>query len=254
MRATLFSILALTLLPTFASAQEDDARTWQYTVKPYLLASSIDGEAGVGRVGGIPIDISFSDILENLQMAGMLNFEAQHRNGWGMIFDYAFMDLGGDTSVGLGGIVDAGVRQGILEALASHRLKTGTGTLELLAGIRWWDNQVQIDFDPLIGGGSPSLSVDEGWVDPVVGLRWTNSLSDRWKWSLRGDIGGFGVGSDFSWSARATAFYHMTDRFDLEFGYMAVDVDYDNGKAADSGLFTYDATTHGPMVGLVIKF
>ena len=254
MRATLFSIFALTLLPTFASAQDDAERAWQYSVEPYLQATSINGTAGMGRVAGVAVDVSFSDILENLQMAGMLHFEAQHRNGWGVIFDYGFVDLGADTSVGLGGVIDAGIRQGVLEALASRRIKSRTGTLELLAGIRWWDNKVQADFDPIIWNGSASVTIDEDWVDPVVGLRWTNSLSDRWQWRLRGDIGGLGVGSDFSWSASATAFYHMSERFELEFGYKAVDVDFDNGKAANNGLFTYDATTHGPLLGLVIKF
>ena len=46
----------------------------------------------------------------------------------------------------------------------------------------------------------------------------------------------------------------MNDRFDLEFGYKAIDVDYDNGKAVNEGFLTHDATTHGPLLGLIIKF
>ena len=254
MRASLLSIFFISLLSAPAFSQEDDSRTWTYSVEPYLLGSSINGSAGMGRVSGIAVDVSFSDILENLQMAGMLHFEAQHRNGWGMILDYGFVDLGADTSVGFGGVIDASIRQGVLEALATRQIGSGSGTLEVLAGIRWWDNKVKASFDPLIWNGSVSASINEDWVDPVVGLRWSSALSDRWQLQLRGDVGGLGVGSDFSWGASATAFYKMNDRFDLEFGYKAVDVDYESGDAADDGYFAYDATMHGPLLGLVIKF
>jgi len=254
MRAAIFSIFLLSLLSSPADAQGSDGRSWTYAVKPYLLASSINGSASMGRVSGIAVDVSFSDILDNLQMAGMLNFEAQNQNGWGVILDYGFMDLGADTSIGFGGVIDASVRQGIFEALATRHLGADSGNLEVLFGIRWWDNKVRASFDPIIWNGSVSASIDEDWVDPIVGLRWTNTISDRWQWQLRGDVGGLGVGSDFSWNASATASYKMNDRFDLEFGYKAIDVDYDNGKADNEGFFAYDAMTHGPLVGLVIRF
>lgn len=254
MRSTLIAVFAATLVSAPAIAKENSGRNWTYSIEPYLLGSSINGNASMGRAAGVAVDVSFSDILENLEMAGMVHFEAHHKDGWGMIFDYGFMDLAADTTVGVGGVIDAGVRQGILEALVSRRLGSATGTLEAIAGIRWWDNKVQASFDPLIWNGSVAVSINEGWVDPIVGLRWTNAVSKRWQLRLRGDVGGFGVESDFSWSASATGLYMMNDRFDLEVGYRAIDVDYDNGKAANSGQFVYNATTHGPLLGLVIKF
>jgi len=254
MRTILPSIFLITLFTAPAIAQENSDPDWTYSVEPYLFGSSISGSASMGRVDGVPVDVSFSDILENLEMAAMVHFEAHHKNGWGMIFDYGFMDLGADTTVGFGGVIDASVRQGILEALVSRRIGSGTGTLEAIGGIRWWDNQVRASFDPLIWNGSATARINEGWVDPIVGLRWTNAISTRWQLRLRGDIGGFGVGSDFTWSASASGLYKMSDRFDLEIGYRAVDVDYDNGKAANSGRFTYNTTTQGPLLGLIIKF
>lgn len=171
-----------------------------------------------------------------------------------MILDYGFMDLGADTSVGFGGVLDASVRQGILEVLASRQLNVAAGNLELLAGVRWWDNKVRARFDPGAINGSLTAAVSEDWVDPVVGLRWTQSLGDRWQLRLRGDIGGFGVGADSTWSASATAFYSFNDRYVLEFGYKGTDVDYDNDKAGGPGAFAYDTTTYGPVIGLAINF
>lgn len=237
---------------TQTHAQGEDG--WRFTVEPYLVATSINGDASVGRVVGVPVDVSFSDILENLDMAGMLHFEAQHGNGWGVVFDYGFMDLGADTSVGFGGILDASVRQGILELLVTRDVEIGATSMEVLAGVRSWSNKLKVSLDPAIWNGSLSTRVSEDWVDPVVGLRWTGELAERWRIRLRGDIGGLGVGSDFSWNASATALYNISDRFELEFGYKALDVDYDNGKAADNGSFVYDTTTHGPLLGLLINF
>ena len=109
-------------------------------------------------------------------------------------------------------------------------------------------------FDPGILPGSPSARVDESWVDPIIGLRWTTPLSERWKLRLRGDVGGFSIGSSFTWSGSATTIFRMTERLDLQIGYRVLDVDYDNGKAPDNGFFEYNTTTHGPLLGLQIKF
>jgi hypothetical protein len=244
-------IIALLAACGYAQAKSD---TWDFTIEPYLMASSIKGAAGMGRIAGTPVDVNFSTILENLSMAGMLHFEAQHQNGWGIVLDYGFMDLKADTTVGFGGVLDASLRQGVFEVLVSRHFGSPDSGLEALAGIRWWDNKVRARFDPVIHPGSLNVRVDEDWIDPIVGLRWTNKLSARWDLQLRGDMGGFGISSDFTWSASASALYRMSDRFVLELGYKALDVDYDNGKASDQGFFAYDTTTHGPLIGLLIKF
>src|SRR5262249_14644022 len=47
-----------------------------------------------------------------------------------------------------------------------------------------------------------SGSVD--WVDPFVGARLRQQLAAGQEFVLRGDVGGFGAGSRFSWQAIAT--------------------------------------------------
>jgi len=247
----LIVIAVLLTLGAVANAQDDN---WDFTIKPYLMATSIEGTVGMGRVAGAPIDVDFSTILENLSMAAMVNFEAQHKNGWGFVLDYGFMDLKADTTIGFGGIADASLRQGILEAFVTLNIGEADSGLDAYAGVRWWDNQIRATVDPIIFPGSLNTRIDEGWVDPIVGMRWTRELSDRWDLRLRGDVGGMGIASDFTWSASGTALYQMSDRFVLELGYRALDVDYDNGNASDQGFFAYDTTTHGPLVGLLINF
>lgn len=247
-------LIVTTVLLTLAAVSNAQDDNWDFTIKPYLMATSIEGNVGIGRVSGAPIDVDFSSILENLSMAAMVNFEAQHKNGWGFVLDYGFMDLKADTTTGFGGVVDASLRQGILEAFVTSNIGEADSGLDAYVGVRWWDNQVRLSVDPAIISGSLNFRINAGWVDPIVGMRWTNQLSDSWDIRLRGDIGGFGIASDFTWSASASALYSFSDRFVLELAYRALDVDFDNGKASDQGFFAYDTTTHGPLLGLLIRF
>jgi hypothetical protein len=45
----------------------------------------------------------------------------------------------------------------------------------------------------------PLVEQTKYWVDPLVGLKLHHKAGDRWRFTLQGDIGGFGVGSDFAW-------------------------------------------------------
>lgn len=250
MRQILIILLSLVAFSAHAQSGGD----WKYSIEPYLLGASINGDATLGRVAGVPVDVSTDQILENLEAAFMLNFEARFDNGWGLVVDYGFMDLGADTTVGLGGVLDASVRQAILEVVATRRLDVAPGRLELFGGVRRWDNEIKASFDPAIGGGSLSTEINEDWVDPIVGLRWTRGLSDRWELRLRGDVGGFGVGSDFTWGANAAVFFRMSERMFLDLAYRALYVDYANDKASNEGAFAYDTTTHGPILGFAVRW
>jgi hypothetical protein len=47
-------------------------------------------------------------------------------------------------------------------------------------------------------------SADVNWIDPIIGLRAQYHLTEKWYLAGKSDIGGFGVGSDFTWTAQAT--------------------------------------------------
>lgn len=248
------SLLASVFLFSTLTAHAQAGDDWKYSIEPYLLGASIEGDATLGRAAGVPVDVSADQLLENLEASFMINFEARFDNGWGFIADYGFMDLGADTTVGFGGVLDASVRQVVFEAIATRRLDITAGRFEVIGGIRWWDNEIKASFDPAIWDGSLNTEINEDWVDPVVGLRWTRGLSNRWQIRLRGDIGGFGVGSDFSWSASAAVFFQMGERMFLDLSYKALYVDYANDKPGNEGAFAYDTTTHGPLLGFAVRW
>jgi hypothetical protein len=93
-----------------------------------------------------------------------------------------------------------------------------------------------------------NASASKTWVDPVVGFRMRHWIAPRWFVNLYGDVGGFGIGSRFSWAASAGLGYRATDKLKLESYYRAYAVDYE-----DDG-FVYDTTLHGLFFGLAYTF
>ena len=201
------------------------------------------------------MDVGYDQILENLELAAMLHFEAHHKKGWGLSLDYGFMDLGADITGPLGGVTNTSVRQGILEALAVYRNKLTDGQLDYLFGLRWWDNDIDMTIDPVVLPGTATMNIEEDWVDVVVGIRWLSAINKNWDVVLYGDIGGFGLESDFTSSLSAGAHYQMSANWVLDLQYKALWVDYENDKPkGQPGYFAYDTVTHGPLIGFIYKF
>jgi hypothetical protein len=68
----LCTTLALAL-PVPAAAQttaSSDSDAWQFEITPYILGAGLNGTVGIGGVTA-DVDVSFSDLLENLD-AGFL--------------------------------------------------------------------------------------------------------------------------------------------------------------------------------------
>jgi hypothetical protein len=249
--------IAISILSLHVGIQHANASTegnWDFSIEPFLWAVSIDGDAGVGRVTGADIDIDFDDILDNLESTFSIAFEAHHTSGWGVLLEYGFFDLSADKTGPLGGVIEADFRQGIMGLAAAKRFDLANGYYEITGGIRWWDNDIDVEVDPLVLPGTVTASVDEDWVDPVVGMRFFTPMSEKWKLALRGDVGGFGAGSDFTAAADAGVFYSFSETVSLDVKYRAIWVDYEDGTKGTPGYFAYDTVTHGPFLGLKVDF
>ena len=127
---------------------------------------------------------------------------------------------------------------------------------DLMAGARYvyMKTKVDIDFVPGSLGLFPTSYKSESskdWVDPVIGARTRVALTDKLLFSVRGDIGGFGIGSasDFTWQVVAGLGYRLTDRTTLSAGYRQFEVDYKSGDDME-----LDMTLKGPFLGCTIRF
>lgn len=88
----------------------------------------------------------------------------------------------------------------------------------------------------------------DDWFDPYVGFRARYNLNEKFYLTAKADIGGFGVGSDLTWTAEAALGWKVMRNLYSEIGYRAIGVDYEK-----DGL-TYDMITHGPQMTLGITF
>lgn len=103
--------------------------------------------------------------------------------------------------------------------------------------------------------GAPSLNQSRSWVDPIVGGQVTVGVTEHFFVLVRGDVGGFGVGSDFAWSATGLLGYRWRGSgldWTLLAGYKALHEDYTTGSGRQQ--FRWDTTMHGPILGLSIGF
>jgi len=228
-----------------------ETNTWSFELEPYLMLTNIEGDSKFGNVPTTELDVDFGTILDNLEMAAMVHFEAHHQSGWGLWIDYGFMKLANDIEP-IDRISSVQVRQGVLEAFGMYRQGLSSGYIDYLAGIRWWDNDYDINYTLPLLGRTDTLSKEVDWVDAVVGARYTHILNENWKFRVHGDIGG--GGADFTVSTSAGVIYTINDLLDVDLKYKATWVDYEEGTAGQRDHFVYNTVTHGLIVGLNFKF
>ena len=95
---------------------------------------------------------------------------------------------------------------------------------------------------------SRAFSICQGWVDPYVGLRARYNLSEAFYVTAKGDVGGFGAGSQVSAEAIGAVGCQITRRVWAEAGYKYLYVDYRRGG------FVYDISNGGALVTVGVNF
>jgi hypothetical protein len=255
-------ILLLAVLAPLVSAEEkpDKDREWEFRVAPYFWFVSMDGNV-TAKGQKSDVDTDFSDIWDELNIAGMVTFDARKDN-WGFLGDVIYADLGKSKSVGSIDIDPtvklAWVSAGGFYRLGTWKLSDAAGkdvpavTVDGLFGARYTHIDVNLDIK-----GFQNRSGDKNWLDPLVGARAFFDLSEHWMLSLHGNVGGFGVGSDFTWEALGGIgyrfrFFSKENNARAVWGYRAVYQNYTDGSGNDK--FEWDVTLHGPILGLVIEF
>ena len=228
-----------------AFAQEDN--NWDFELAPlYLWAVNIEGDTGIrGQTASTKVD--FSDIYHNLERVVTVRFHALYQKKFGAFLDYNYLDLGSETQTDVVDLATS-LKNQILNIGATYRLMDGTHTLDGVAGIRYTAMELDVD---LIGTGI-NLNEDTDWTDPIIGARYAYQISKKWALRLYGDIGGFGVSSDFTWQALGLIDFQPWKYVAIVAGYRAIGTDYKSGSGSDK--FTYDVTVHGPVAGLDIRF
>jgi hypothetical protein len=246
-------ILFLFAGPGKVSAQTaDTVNKWKFQSDIYLIFPYMKGDIGIGNEITAPVDATPGDIFSKLKMGGMLYLEA-HNTKWAITSDLIFMNLNQDIPPSnFWNYGTAGAKQLVWEPAGYYRLLP---FLEIGAGGRLNNLQASIDgrrnaFPA--GTYEVSESASKTWFDPILITRLTADIKDKWHFQFRGDIGGFGVGSDLTWQLQAYAGYQFTKVFRLTAGYRILSMDYDKGTDADR--FIYNVDTFGPEISFGFHF
>lgn len=244
--------LAISLMSPCASAQTPSAGSsegWGFSVTPYVWFAGISGDATLrDRTASGSAD--FGNVLDDLDFAFMTSAEVRYGR-FGVLADFLYMDLSQGVSTprdlafrGGTGTVTA---TGLGFAAMFRVIEDPRGSLDVGAGIRPWWVDTRLRLNPGLVPGR-TFSTSANWTDPIIALRGHIRLSEQFSLTAYGDIGGFGVGSDFTWQAMGTLNWQPHNWLVLSAGWRHLAFDFENGETS------LDMAISGPILGASFRF
>ncbi len=272
--------------PTSRNAPPAPATRWRFQLAPYAWMPAMKGSVTV-RGMKQSVDLSLCDLLDladELDVVVPFQFEARHGR-WKLWLDVQYMKMHdrlresvskqvGPVTVTADATVNVDVRMLLTEFGVDYELlnlplgQEGQGPnlrFDLRAGGRYMrlegeagiaiqgaaeigPNDVRVP----IGG----LAVDSGgpreWIEPLVGAGVHLDLNDRLTLMARGDIGGFGIGSDCTWQVVGGAEWKLSDWAAIFAGYRLLDIDFVEGSGRNQ--FAFDVQMRGPYLAMMFRF
>jgi hypothetical protein len=219
---------------------------WTFLIEPYMMFPNMSGTVGLGDLPEATIDASSNDILGQLKMGFMLNVEAS-TGKWTIGSDLLYMNLA--KGVEARNLISSGEITAKQLGWEVSGLYRATPWLEL--GLGGLINSINSGADlnvKAIGGGttSKSKSLTKTWFDPMLITRINSKSGEKFIYQFRGEIGGFGIGSDLAWQIQAYAGYRFSKLFQITGGYRIISLDYESGSGENR--FMYNVDTSGPVV------
>ena len=275
--------------PRFAKLEAPALGDWRLAVMQYTWALAVNGSL-TARSETVGADLSFIDFLTKTS-AFPLNFagRVEASNGpFGVYGDLVWMQVRASGSilqlrspvadVAVAASADGHLKQTIAigEAGVAYELArwkflgapSSVTSLDAYAGMRYWFVDLDLQLDVAGAGTSQLLDLSQAgalgvaksgalqWVDPVIGLRARHEFSPGQRFETRGDIGGFGAGSAFSWQVYggyARDFEFKGLMLTSALGYRALSVNYST-TGSDGRQNGINAVLHGPVISLGLRF
>jgi hypothetical protein len=266
---------------TVASTEAVPPGGWNFQVTPYGWFTGINGTiTAKGR--SVSTAASFSDLVQNSdELIPFMGFVEAGKGRFSVFGDFFYSKLGFSAEKSrqanpVAGLVLSAQAKAALtttltiaQAAAAYDVIKQEGTsVAFYAGIRYWDVtsdinlkvKTSVDLSNLglkrEGKYAVARSGNVDWVDPVVGMRARQEITPHDEISILADIGGIGVGSQFSWQVFG-GYTHSWDigrqtQLALALGYRILSVDYEQGSGTNQQAL--DLTLHGPLAGLSVRW
>jgi len=252
---------------------------WSFRFVPYGWLTSLNGTQTVrGRTA--KVDAGFIDIVENSDtLVGLMGTFEARRGPFALYGDLVWSKVGIEggnvrtraIAPGVTGTaarsLDLDIQMAIVEVGAAYEVaRSGPLAFDILGGARYWYQEADLSLEvtrtldvgdlEIAGGRAFARSGSVDWLDPVIGARVRYAVAPGHELFLRGDIGGFGVGSDFSWQAIGGYGFDFGNYSGITFsgviGYRALSVDYAQGEGRRR--YEFDMLQHGPILGLSMRW
>jgi hypothetical protein len=237
--------LALIVAAHSAAAQEAD---WRYKATFYGwfpgLTASVDT-----KFGTVEGESSASDALQDLDMAFMGTFAAQHnRLGFGV--DLLYTDLSSTQPTPFGQLFGEATVKEKVAALSGYALYRVTQdpafVFDIGAGFRTFDMDVDVD---LTAGKNPATtqSLSANWTDPLIAARVSVPINEKWFLDGFADYGGSGSGDD-TWQVYGGVGYAFNQNWSTQLGYRVMNI----SKEVDGRDVSLDLS--GALIALSYSF
>jgi hypothetical protein len=264
-----------------------DADPWRFNATAYAWLLGIAGSTTV-RGQTIDTNASFLDLAhKSTTLFGLMGYFEANKGRAGMYADLVYTKINVSASQAAYRTPLPGLRIStsasaalsyelfIAEVGGVYQIARWTGadsmqtSIDGLLAFRYWNNSLAATFDADatfdIGRLFPfersfGLAVARSdviqWVDPLIGLRLKHQFTPRHEIMVRGDIGGFGLGSQFSWQAVAKYGYAWQldggQKLTALLGFRALAVNYSRGSG--NTYLNINEVLYGPIVGLSYRF
>lgn len=223
-------------------------KKWEFNLSPlYLWATKVEGDVTLGPKSN-STEVEFNDIFDNVEGAFTLNFSGLHKSNFGFLFDFIYLDINADKGASSGNNLSVGLKEMVSQFAGTYRFGSSDHAFDTVAGIRYLSVELEVE-----AKGTPmSESEKTDLVDPIIGGRYIWKIADQWNLKLYGDIGGFGVGSDFTWQALGVIDFWPWENVGFSVGYRGLEYRFDDDTGTKK--FDVDLLLHGPIVGISFRW
>lgn len=262
-----------------------DPDAWRFRATAYAWLINTSGNA-TARGQTTDFNANFVQLIQKSDsLIGWMSYFEADKGKVGVYADFVWTKLGFSNSTAsyrnpIGGLQLSSVANqaltfsmtivevgGVYEVVRWPGSGSSFTAVDALLGFRYWNNSVDmtfdrsgtVDFSRLGFEVSRSFAIGHSgnidWIDPIIGFRVRHQFTPNQELLVRGDIGGFGLGSQFAWQAVAGYSYAWQfDGYALAglIGYRALSTSYTAGYGTDTrGI---DVLLHGPIIGVSLRF
>lgn len=240
----------LATVPMLAYAQETNTDDrWQFKTAIYLWAAGVESTTRRGN----EIDVSFSDIVSDLDMAFMGTFVAR-KSKWSLAADVIYLDIETDKTGTIGSTsipvnANAEVTGWILNFHGARTVfQVERARVDILVGARYLDLDSTLKLRLGASGPTPTASASASVWDGVIGVKGDVNITPKWYLLYYFDVG---TGqSDLTWQGLGGVGYRFK-RVNVILVYRYIQWDF----KSDSPL--NDTNFSGPAFGgrvQILKF